>query len=187
MALLIDPRVHRLPLDRYHEWVDAGFLEGQRVELIEGVIVAMSPKSPEHEDVLAWLTRRFVVTLDGRFDVRNQSALTLSGSGSEPEPDLLVAAFDAPKPRHYAQALLVVEVAASSLHYDRLLKSGLYAPAVAEYWIVDLEHEAVEVRTRPAGDHYEELHTARAGEVLVPALLGAPEVDVAELFAAAKR
>jgi Uma2 family endonuclease len=186
VALSLDV-VHRLPLGRYHDMVDAGFLEGQRVELIEGVLVVMSPRGPEHEDAIAWLTARFVPALVERFSVRVQSALTLEGSGSEPEPDLLVAALDAPKPRHYAAALLVVEVAASPLEYDRRTKSAVYAPAVAEYWVVDLEHEAVEVRTRPAGDHYEELHTARAGEVLVPALLGAPEVDVAELFAAAKR
>jgi len=187
MALSLDV-VHRLDLDRYHEWVDGGWMEGRRVELIEGVVVALSPKGEQHERALEWLAYRFILGLDlDRYAVLNQSALTLPGSGSEPEPDLLVARADAPRPRHFTQALLVIEVAASSLDYDRTVKPGLYAPTVEEYWVVDVEHELVEVHTASDGTAYREVHTARAGEVLVPGALAAPEIDVAALFAAAKR
>jgi len=187
MALPLDV-VHRLDLDRYHEWVDGGWMEGRRVELIEGVVVALSPKGEQHERALEWLAYRFIRGLDlDRYAVLSQSALTLPGSGSETEPDLLVARVDAPRPRHFTQALLVIEVAASSLEYDRKVKPGLYAPAVEEYWVVDVEHELVEVHTGSDGTEYREAHTARAGEVLVPGALAAPEIDVAALFAAAKR
>ena len=174
----------RIPLARYHEMVDGGLLgEDDRVELIEGVLVAMSPKGPEHDAAVEWLTERFVTELAGRASVRVQSALTFSGLDSEPEPDLVVVARDAPRPRHPSAALLVVEVAVSSLSYDRRVKAPLYARAgVPEYWIVDLADEAVERFRDPGPEGYASVERLAAGATLEPAFSGAPAVAVDALL-----
>lgn len=175
----------RIPLARYHELIDGGLLdEGDRVELIEGVLVAMSPKGPEHDDAIEWLTERFVTELAGRASVRVQSALTFPELDSEPEPDLVVVARDAPRPRHPSAALLVIEVAVSSLSYDRRVKAPLYARAgIPEYWVVDLGGEAVErFRSPAAGGGYADTQRLTAGATLVPEALGAPAVDIGELL-----
>ncbi len=76
----------RIPLARYHQLIDGGLLgEDDRVELIEGVLVAMSPKGPEHDAAVEWLNERFVTELAGRASVRVQSALTFPGY-SAPRP-----------------------------------------------------------------------------------------------------
>lgn len=174
----------RIPMERYHELVDGGLLgEDDRVELIEGVLVAMSPKGPEHDAAVEWLTERFVTSLAGRAGVRVQSALTFAELDSEPEPDLVVVAPDAPRPRHPSTALLVVEVAASSLSYDREVKAALYARAgVPEYWIVDLEGEGLNRFRTPRGEDYTRVDRLGTGASLAPEPLGEPTISLAELF-----
>ncbi len=187
-APLVDLPPWRIPLDRYHALIESGFFDDDdRLELLEGVLVEMSPKGEGHDDLITWLTMRLAPALVGRADVRIQSALTLAPSGSEPEPDVAVTALDVERPYHPGTALLIIEVAVTSLGRDRLAKSRLYAQAgVPEYWIVDVAGEAVEVRTQPHGDGYAQIRTARPPEVLVPQSTGAPEVPLAELFAAAR-
>lgn len=179
----------RIPLARYHELIEAGIFDGDdRAELLEGVLVEMSPKGAEHDEAVAWLTRQFVLALGEEFQVRPQSALTLESSGSEPEPDLAVVAADAPRPYHPAEALLVIEVARSSLPKDRLVKARLYARAgVPEYWVVNLADRRVERYADPRGDAYTEHAHHGAGDVITPRRLGAPRIDVGDLFAAAFR
>ncbi len=174
----------RIPLNRFHEMVDGGLLgEDDRVELIEGVLVAMSAKGPEHDAAVEWLTERLVTALAGRASVRVQSALTFEGLDSEPEPDLVVVARDAPRPRHPSAALLVIEVAVSSLSYDRRVKSPLYARAgVPEYWIVDLVGDAVERSWDPRPDGYACEERLTVGATLQPAIVGAPAIAVGELL-----
>lgn len=167
--------------------VRAGVFGEDRIELLEGVLVEMSPKGWKHEEILAWLTQEFVLALGRRFQVRVQLALTLETTGSAPEPDLAVVGPDAPRPNHPAEALLVVEVAASSLRYDRGVKAAVYAVAgIPEYWVVDVVGELVEVRTRPVGGAFQDVREARAGAVLLPGTLPGLSVDVSELFAAAR-
>jgi len=182
-------QVHRISLDRYHEWIALGaFGDDERIELLEGVLVEMSPRGEGHDDAIVWLNQRFVLALAGRLQVRPQTALTFPDLASEPEPDLAVVSPDAPKPYHFSEALLVIEVSVTSLRHDRGPKALLYARAgVPEYWVVDLVNDAIEVRTVPSPDGYAELHTAHAGETLVPQATGAPEVPVGELLAAAAR
>lgn len=174
----------RIPLESYHELVDTGFFaEDERAELIEGVLVAMSPKGPEHDRAVEWLTRLFVRTLDERARVRVQSAVTFPELESEPEPDLVVAALDAPEPRHLSETLLIVEVAASSLLYDREVKRLLYARAgVPEYWIVDLAGEAIERSLDPGPDGYGVTDRLKAPATVAPRALGEPDVDVGALL-----
>ena len=117
--------VHRLSADEYHQLIESGGLdEDTRVELIEGLLVDMSPKSREHENVIAWLA----ATSDRRrrrerYQVRVGAPLSLGAS--EPEPDLMVIERDAPRPYHPATASLVIEVAVSSQGRDLRIKPRL--------------------------------------------------------------
>jgi len=184
-APLLDLPLWRIPLDRYHELIESGFFDDDdRLELLEGVLVEMSPKGEGHDDLIMWLNMCLAPALVGRANVRIQSAVTLVGSGSEPEPDVAVTALDVERPYHPGTALLVIEVAVTSLRRDRLAKSRLYAQAgVREYWVVDVRGEAVEVHTAPEGEVYGEVRTARPPEVLVPQATDGPRVPLAELFA----
>ena len=126
------------------------FDEDERVELLEGVIVAMTPQSAPHARRIQWLTRFLVRTLGDEYAVRPQLPLTL-GERNEPEPDLAVVRTDATsEDRHPQTAVLVVEVAGDSLRRDRRVKAALYARSgVPEYWIVNLEARVVEVLSDP--------------------------------------
>jgi len=129
---------------------EAGLFNGERVELIEGDIVRMSPISPLH----AACVHRVFEWISGVFSgacVRMQQPLVIGDS--EPEPDIAVVPgkledyLDA----HPTTALLVVEVAQTSVEYDREVKLPLYARAgVPEYWIVNLDEGCIEVYRDPA-------------------------------------
>ena len=178
--------LHRFSLDEYHQLIESGGLdEDMRVELIDGLIVEMSPKSPKHENVLAWLAERLFDVVDrARYQVRVASALTLERS--EPEPDLMVVARDVPAPYHPSTATLVVEVSVSSLRRDLVRKHELYARAgVPEYWVVDVDGRRVVVHEQPHEGAYEKVTEVRAGEALASQVLSGVELPVDELFAAA--
>jgi len=130
---------------------EAGILrEDERTELIEGEIVTIPPASPEHAAQTMALYER-VRGLFGRgYHVRVQSPLAFGES--EPMPDLAVVKGKPAdyKHAHPTYAVLVIEVAQSSLPYDRTVKTSLYAKAgIPEYWIVDLEHRQLEVYREP--------------------------------------
>jgi Uma2 family endonuclease len=178
---------HRFRLSEYHRLVDVGVLgEDTRVELLEGVIAEMGPQGRAHARLVSRLTRLFVQALGEGFVVRPQLPLSLS-EDSEPEPDLAVVTREEEDAAevHPRTALLVVEVAESSLRKDRLLKARIYARAeVPEYWVVDVEGCAVEVYTAPdaAAGCYRMARTLRPGELLTPVALPGPQCEVAELF-----
>lgn len=153
---------------------EAGILRPEdRVELIDGEILTMSPQRSPHAVAVRLAQEALRAAFGSGFDVRPQLPLTL-GEATEPEPDLAVVAGE---PRDYRNAhpttaLLVVEVAESSLAFDRSVKSRLYAGAgIPEYWIVDLAGGAVEVLRSPGGGEY------RKREVLHPKASIAPEAS----------
>jgi Uma2 family endonuclease len=143
---------HRLTADDYHRMIAAGiFEEDDRLELLEGVIVEMSPQSPRHALVISRLCDPAFVSPGPQFLVRCQLPLTL-GPHSEPEPDVaVVLRTEADRiDRHPVTAALVIEVAGDSLQKDRLTKSATYAAAVIpEYVIVNLAHDCLEVHRDP--------------------------------------
>src|SRR5262245_7176104 len=136
----------------YFTLVDVGGLNDEdRVELLDGVIVAKSPSNPPHAAAV-WLAQTALLQAIGdRAMVRVQSCLVASPH-SVPEPDVAVVPW---APRRYADvhptsALLLLEVADSSLPQDRLSKSRIYAgDAVPQYIIVNLRTDRVEVFTHP--------------------------------------
>lgn len=179
--------LHRFPLDEYHRLIEAGgFDEDARVELIEGVLLDMSPKTREHENATTWLARWLIEATDPkRFDVRICAPITTETS--EPEPDLMVVPRDAPRPYHPGTAALVIEVAVSSQYRDLQQKPILYARAgIQEYWVVDVDRGYVVVHRTPSGDRYESIVTIPGNGSIEAQSLDLPELSVAELLAAAK-
>jgi len=124
-------RLRPISVDEYHRMIDAGILdEDEKVQLIDGMLVAMTPQGRPHAFVIQELTRLLVRALGDDFKVLTQLPLTL-GNDSEPEPDLtVVRAQDAASRTHHpATAALVIEVSGDSLRFDRRTKAALYARA----------------------------------------------------------
>lgn len=175
---LIAPEVpRRLTRAEYDRIVAIGVLGEDRVELLRGVIVAMSPNDPPHASAVELLTDILVPALAGRARVRIQLPL-LAADDSEPEPDVAVVPIGDYSRQHPDKALLVVEVAASSLRKDRMVKGPLYAASgFAEYWVVDVGGGVVEVHRGPSGQAWQSITRHGQGEVLH--LEAFPDVTVA--------
>jgi Uma2 family endonuclease len=173
--------LHRFTVEDVLAMVAAGILdEHARVELIDGVLVEMSPTGPRHGGVVAWLNAHIAPAARGRFEVRVQDTL-LTPTGGYFEPDLFVIE-PITRDRLPDRALLVVEVAYTSRSHD-LWKTATYAAAgVADYWIVDIDRNEVLVHRDPTGKSYASVERLVAGDVLTP-LIDVPPVDVAALLA----
>lgn len=182
---LISPR--RFRLAEYHALIAAGVLgEDDHVELLEGVIVEMTPQKRPHALFISRLSERLFEARPAALRVRVQLPLTLD-DGSEPEPDLAVVSRQEEEAAesHPRTALLVVEVADASLRKDRVVKGRLYARAgIPEYWIADLERRAVEVHSEPDAEAglYRSLRTLGAGDTLTSATLPGLSVPLDPLF-----
>jgi Uma2 family endonuclease len=178
----------RLSLEDYHRLIDLGFFdEDDRVEFLEGHIVARSPQGPLHSKIARLIAKTIQLAVGERLSVQTHSPLTLARS--EPEPD--VAVIDETRhrgPRHPTSALLVVEVSGrDSLRKDRSVKAALYAEAaVEEYWVVDLEAEVVRVHrdVDPVATEYRTQLVVGKEGLLRPVALPGVELAVARLFAA---
>lgn len=184
-----NPWVARRPLTvaDYHRMGEAGILtEDDRVELIEGELIAMSPVGSDHSGTVNTLTRMLVRAVGDRGVVAVQNPVQLDDR-SEPQPDFAILK---PRPDDYRQAtprpgdvLLIIEVANSSLAYDRAVKRALYARhGIPEFWIVNLAAAEVEVCRVPGGDQYTELSHVGRGGVLQPALLPGVAIPVSGLL-----
>ena len=188
MAATTLPQRRKLDVDAYHRMAEVGILgPDERVELIAGEIVEMVPIGSEHGATVIRFNRLFdPAALAGTAIVAVQSPLRLNAH-SEPVPDLMLLrprtddyASGHPTP---ADVLLAVEVAKSSLDYDRGPKADLYAAAgVAELWVVDLAGRRVEVCRAPGSAGYGERRWHAAG-TLAPANLPAATIDLADVFA----
>jgi Uma2 family endonuclease len=160
------------PLQRveYDRMVELGMLEGEKVELLKGFIVRMSPTGVPHASVVQFLSERLMMALvpSGRAAVRIQAPLAASDD-SEPEPDLAIVARRNFRDEHPATAFFVIEVSDSSLRTDRAEKAEIYAAAgIEEYWIVDTRHEMIEVRTDIVDGTYSRVTPYRRGQSLAP-------------------
>ena len=167
---------------------EAGILKPtDRVELIRGEIVEMSPIGRRHYAFVNNLNQLLAVRLAGRAIVAVQGPIALADD-TEPEPDVaIIRRRRVPyKEREaYAEdALLLIEVAESSLAYDRSTKLRLYAEAgIPEYWVVDCATESIEVHRSPDAGGYRDV--SRLTGSASASLLAFPDVRVtlAEIFA----
>jgi Uma2 family endonuclease len=173
MAVQLQKRLFTVA--EYHRMAETGILsEDDRVELIEGEIVAMSPIGSRHAACVARLTALF--SRAGRHViVWVQNPIRLA-ENSEPQPDVALlrprADFYAAEHPGPEDVLLIVEVAETSAASDREVKVPLYARfGIPEVWLVDLAAEQVEVFRQPSSQGYQAILTLRRGESLTPLLL----------------
>jgi Uma2 family endonuclease len=167
---------HELPLRRftvkeYHALGDAGVLgENDRVELLEGMLVMMSPIKPPHVYTVEETCQQLTCRLPNGTHVRMQHPITLSNS--EPQPDLAVVRGDRlayqkrhPKPK---DILLLIEVSDTTLRADRY-KAKVYAAAgIPTYWIINLVKREIEVYSMPSRVKGTKLVEYKMQETLAP-------------------
>ena len=185
-------RTRRWSRAEYERLIDLGvFRPGERLELVAGELVVREPQGGPHATAVGLADDALRAAVGPGWTVRCQSPIALDDD-SEPEPDVAIVAgrrrdYHRTHPQRPA---LVVEVADSSLRFDREEKGSLYARGgVADYWIVDLVSRALEVYRHPAPDpvapfgwRYEAQLRLTAGEQIAP--LAAPHalIPVAELL-----
>ena len=156
-----------------------GALESVPVELLDGLLVEMSPQGEWHARAIQRLMRMFA----GRMDLlRIQMPLSIA-DGWTPEPDVALAEPDEDPDRHPSTALLVIEVAVTSQAEDRR-KATPYAQALIPcYWLVDLPAGIVLVHTQPSPDGYAAVARLTGGDVLDADVQGVGPASVDELIA----
>lgn len=163
---------HLFTVEDYYRMASAGILlEDDRVELIEGEIIDTSPIGSPHAGCVMCLINLFARLLGDKAIISSQNPVRLSDL-SEPQPDI---ALLEPRADFYRNihptardVLLLIEVSDTTLDYDRKTKLPLYARSgIAEYWIIDLNAEAIEIYTKPANGTYTETQIVKRGENLV--------------------
>ena len=176
-----------LTVAEYHRMGEVGILhEDDCVELIEGELVAMTPIDSNHSGTINTLTRALVMAVGNGGVVAVQNPVQLDDL-SEPQPDFSILR---PRPDDYRRAtprpdevLLIIEVADSSLAYDRAIKRALYARhGIPEFWIVNLQANNVEVCRKPAGEAYTDISTIERDGTLEPQALPGAAIPAAVLL-----
>jgi Uma2 family endonuclease len=174
--------LHRLTADTYLRAAELGLLPERGVELLDGFVVTVSPKGARHRHAVNKLNEQFVLQSRGRYEVNCDSLSLRLGPHDVPDPDIALA-----RPGDWSRrdpgvddVLLVVEVGDTSVDRDLTDKLARYAQAgIAEYWMVDLEHDFIHVFRRPEDDRYSVHLTALAGATLSPAEYPDILIDVA--------
>lgn len=185
MAVHVDASlpVHPLTVDDLEAMVRAGILgEDDRVELLDGVLVEMSPQGNGHAGAVARLNMLLApVAAAAGLVVSPQCPLDVLSPISQPEPDLAVV----PEPSwdaYAAQALLVIEVSVTSRAVDLGRKAAIYAAArIPDYWVLELADRRLVVHREPVDDRYEDVTTLTDADVVTAARLPLT-VAVAELL-----
>jgi Uma2 family endonuclease len=186
--MVVEITRRRFTADDYQRMGRAGILSrADRVELIDGEIVAMAPIGPRHCAAVDRANRTMVMLVGDRAIVRVQGSVRLDVF-HEPEPDLVLLR---PRKDFYASAhpgpsdiLLIVEIAESSLEYDRRVKAPMYARlGVPEYWLADLVAEDLSCYSRPEGGAYQDVQQYHRGQIAAPRLLPDCSIAVDDLLA----
>jgi Uma2 family endonuclease len=184
-------RPRRWSKEEYYRLGELGFFHGQRVELIEGRLMVHSPQGPLHALVVERLDRALHVLFGAAYRVRCQLPVNF-GARTEPEPDfvILLDTSQPGLPAHPIGADLIIEVADSSLSYDRNRKASLYARVgIRDYWIVNVVDHQLEVYRDPVPDatqHYGHRYSSRTDLVppatVSPLALPGVTIPVADLL-----
>jgi Uma2 family endonuclease len=169
MTATTDRKLHQFTVDEYEQMVASGIFTGKaRVELLDGEIVEMAAMGPNHANCLANVDYIVKRQTPSEYRVIVQTPIRLNDA-SEPEPDVTVHRRR-PGRRTLPTAddvVLVVEVADSTLDYDRNRKFPRYAEAgIPEAWLFDVGAGALERHTDPYGGRYRHIQTARRGQAL---------------------
>ena len=163
--------IHKFTVQQYHLMHEAGvFAEGDRYELINGEIREMSPIVIKHAVCVAKTARLFQIKLGDRAFVWTQNPIILRNY-SEPQPDLAILKW---RDDFYASALptpedilLIIEVADSTIAYDRDVKMPLYAVnGIPEMWLFDVNQQIIEGYTQPSSSGYKRMQRYEQGDTL---------------------
>ncbi len=170
-AVQVEKRL--LTVSDYHKMIAAEILgENDRVELIYGEIIKMSAVHSPHSSRVKRIANFFFRSLPPQVaNISIQDPITLSSTDSEPEPDITIAAYredfyleNHPTP---SDIHLVIEVSHSTLKYDRIVKTSLYAKSnISLYWIVNIEEEQIEVYSKPKNGEYSTKRVFVKGETI---------------------
>ncbi|MDN5870779.1 MAG: Uma2 family endonuclease [Nitrococcus sp.] len=187
MSGLMEEVRHRLTTADYHKMGAAGvFGPTERVELIEGEIIDMAPIGSPHAGIVGMLNNLLVPAVAGKAIVHVQNPIVL-GDLSEPQPDIAVLEPRADYYRHShptaVDLILLIEVAESSLDFDRQIKLPLYARyGVPEVWLVDLQHRVLVLHRRPHDGAYQESVVQQDLTRVAPRALPDAALDLSDLF-----
>jgi Uma2 family endonuclease len=169
-------------IEQYHRMYEAGVLtENDRVELIRGEIMHMSPLGTRHAACVMRLNELLNQLVGNRTILGIQSPIVLPPD-SEPQPDVILLRrrddyYESSHPT-FADVYLLVEVADSTIGFDRNIKMPLYAEAgIKEYWIVNLNDNCIEVYRNPATSGYQDVSMFKHGQSIT--LQAFPEVAIA--------
>jgi Uma2 family endonuclease len=177
----------RFTVHDYHRMVDAGILcEDDRVELIRGEVLEMSPIGPRHNAAILRGNQTLVPLVRGKAIVGVQGSIRLD-EYDEPQPDLYLLR---PKEDFYASGhagpediLLIIEVADSSLEYDQTIKRELYAETqVPEYWISDIRNDKLIAYSDNHQNQYRVVREYSRGSNIAPRLLPDLQIPVDSLL-----
>jgi len=159
-------------VDEYYKMAEVGILKPtDHVELIYGEIYEMSPIGSKHASVVKSLARLFNKLFENEYTIGIQDPVRLNQE-SEPEPDISILKY---RDDYYANAhpvpndiLAIIEVADSTIKYDKKVKAPLYAyHSIPVYWIIDIENGVIEVLTNPIGDKYDDKKVYHSGDELI--------------------
>jgi Uma2 family endonuclease len=156
---MVNTQIRQLTSTEYYGMMQSGIIrEGERVELILGQIFTIAAKGTRHTVSTTRLLKELLMLVGERTIVRCQDPITLPNN-SEPEPDIVIARLRSddyvnshPSPE---DIILVIEVADSTIKFDRDTKAPLYAAAgIGEYWIINLVDDRLEIYRQPEGNIY---------------------------------
>lgn len=159
---------YRWTVDRYHRAVEAGVFEGQPLELLDGVLVEMSPEEIPHAGLSSDAADYLRAQLGNRAKVREAKPITLPND-SEPEPDIAIVrplgeVYKTERHPTVADIFWVMEYANTSLEKDLEIKDKIYAAAgISEYWVVNLKARSLIVFRQPENGVYQSCITLTNG------------------------
>ena len=186
------PKTRRWTRVEYERLIELGvFGADERLELLDGQLVVREPQGSRHAGTIRRVTAVLRRALGDAWQVDSQLPIALDDH-SEPEPDISVVPYDpgAYLDAHPSRAVLIVEIAESSYRIDREHKASLYARAgIADYWIIDVVHGAVEVHRDPVaapdalyGSRYRTVTTLRPPATVALRVEPARSIPVAALL-----
>jgi Uma2 family endonuclease len=165
----------------YYQMAESGIIaNGERVELIRGEIIKMSPIGRRHAACVDRCNYALAAKFAGKVVVRIQNPLALDNT-SEPEPDVMLLKYqddfyESGHP-HPSDVLLLIEVADSTIDSDRELKIPLYAEdRITEVWLIDINSACIEVYRYPIANGYQEIQKFCRGQKL--SILAFPDVSI---------
>jgi Uma2 family endonuclease len=186
----LERKPHRWTYEEYMRLGEAGLFPNHRTELIDGEIYDVSSQNNPHVAAISNANRQLVAAFDESYWLTIQSAVKLR-RGDTPEPDLAIRSGPATGDQAiHPHPLLVIEVSDTSLLYDQVIKSSLYAAnGVADYWIVNIEDRQLEVYRNPVEDatrghgwRYAFLEVLRPPQIVTPLSKGDVKIEVARLL-----